>query len=277
MGLRINTNIAALSAQRALQTTDRELVKSYQRLSTGNRITNAGDDAAGLSISENMKAQIRSMQQAERNANDGISTVQVAEGGLSEIGNILIRLRELSIQAASDSVGDKERGFINQEYQSMLKEIDRIANVTVFNGTPLLNGKSSKGQLEFQVGIRNDESDRIVFNVGENDVRADSLGVSGIGTKSIDDARESIDKIDAAMSKVSETRARMGAMQNKLQSTVNNLQIGTENLAQARSRIADVDVAVETSNLVRNNILQQAGVSILSQANSLPTGALKLI
>lgn len=277
MGLRINTNIAALSAQRALQSTDRELVKSYQRLSTGNRITFAGDDAAGLSISENLKGQIRSMRQAERNANDGISFVQVAEGGLSEISNILVRLRELSIQAASDTVGEKERGFINQEYQAMVSEIDRIANVTTFNGTPLLNAQAPKGIIEFQVGIRNDASDRIQFDVSENDVRADSIGISGSGTASIDDARESLDKLDTALSKVSETRARMGAAQNKLQSSVNNLQIGSENLEKARSRIADVDVASESSNLIRNNILQQAGVSVLAQANNLPMNALKLM
>jgi len=276
MGLRISTNVAAMAARRALAHTSDDLKTSYSRLSSGNRITSAGDDAAGLSISEGLRAQIRSTSQAERNANDGISFVQVAEGGMSEIGNILIRLRELSIQAASDTIGDKERGFINQEFQSLIGEVDRIANVTSFGGTQLLNGQSGD-DLQFQVGIRNNEADRIIFKTSENDVRADSLGVSGISAESIDAARNALDNIDAGMAKVSEARARMGAMQNKMQSTVNNLMITKENLSQARSRIADADIAEETSNLAKNNILQQAGVSVLAQANMAPTSALKLL
>src|SRR3954466_9200750 len=161
MGLRIGTNVASLSAQRALSHSSADQAKTYDRLASGQRITQAGDDAAGLSISENLRAQIRSMGQAERNANDGISFTQVAEGGLNEISNIMIRLRELAIQAGSDTVGDKERGFINNEAQSLVAEVDRIANVTNFNGTPLLNGQAPKGELSFQVGTRNDEADRI--------------------------------------------------------------------------------------------------------------------
>lgn len=256
MGLRIATNMAAISANRALTRTTEEQSKSYSRLASGQRITQAGDDAAGLSISENLRAQIRSMTQAERNANDGISFTQVAEGGLSEIGNILIRMRELAIQGSSDTVGDKERGYINQEVQSLMQEVDRIANVTSFNGTPLLNGQASKSELQFQVGIRNDEADRILFNTTENDVRASALGVDGLNYESIDGAREAIDKVDDAVSKVFGARARLGAMQNKLHATVNNLGITKENLSQARSRIADADVAAETSELVRGNILQ---------------------
>jgi flagellin len=277
MGLRIATNMAALSANRSLQKTMEGQAKTYQRLSSGQRITEAGDDAAGLSIAENLRAQIRSMGQAERNANDGISFAQVAEGGLTEIGNIMIRLRELAIQAGSDTVGDKERGFINQEAQSLLQEVDRIANVTSFNGTPLLNGQSPKGNLEFQVGIRNDQSDRIVFNAAENDVRSSALGISGINYESIDDARSAIDSIDEATGKVFAARARLGATQNKLHSTVNNIGITKDNLAEARSRIMDTDVAEETSEMVRGNILQQAGVAVLGQANNTPMTALKLL
>jgi flagellin len=277
MGLRINTNMGAMIANRALSTTTDEQKKSYARLSSGQRITQAGDDAAGLSISENLRAQIRSMGQAERNANDGISFAQVAEGGLSEIGNIMVRLRELAIQASSDTVGDKERGYINVEAQSLTKEVDRIANVTNFNGTQLLNGQASKGELEFQVGVRSDTHDRIVFDTKENDVRAGSLGIDSLNYKNADDARDAIDKVDTAMSKVSESRARLGAIQNKLQSTVNNLGVTKENLTEARSRIADTDVASETSNLVRENILQQAGVAVLAQANQTPQAALKLL
>ncbi|HAR41119.1 MAG TPA: flagellin FliC [Bdellovibrionales bacterium] len=277
MGLTINTNMAAISANRSLTRTSEEQSKVYQRLSSGQRITQAGDDAAGLSISENLRAQVRSMTQAERNANDGISFAQVAEGGLSEIGNIMIRMRELSVQAASDTIGDKERGYINQEVQSLMQEVDRIANVTTFNGTPLLNGQSSKDTLEFQVGTRNDEADRIQFNTSENDVRAQALGIDGMDYSTIDGAREAIDKVDDAIGRVFNSRARLGAMQNKLHATVNNLGIAKENLSQARSRIADTDIAAETSELVRGNILQSAGISVLAQANSAPMGALKLL
>ncbi|NDD91240.1 flagellin FliC [bacterium] len=276
MGLRVATNMAAISANRVLGKTNDAQNKSFQRLSSGSRITQAGDDAAGLSISENLRAQIRSTGEAEKNANNGISLVQVAEGGLSEVGNILVRLRELSIQAASDTIGDKERGFINQEVQSLTAEVDRIANVTTFNGTPLLNGQG-KSQLDLQVGIRSDEHDRIGFNVSENDVRADALGISGVKSESIEDARSSIDSVDNALNKVSETRARLGAMQNKLHSTANNLAITKENLISARSRISDTDIAEETSNLVRENILQQAGIAVLAQANQNPMTALKLL
>jgi len=260
--------MSAMGANRVLAKTNDVQNKSYQRLSSGDRIVSAGDDAAGLSISENLRAQIRSMGEAEKNANTGVSLVQVAEGGMSEVGNILVRLRELAIQASSDTIGDKERGFIDQEAQSLTQEVDRIANVTTFNGTPLLNASGSKSTLEFQVGIRNDAADRISFNVSENDVRSSALGLDGLKTGSIEDARAAIDSVDSALGKVSETRARLGAMQNKLHSTTNNLAIAKENLVGARSRIADTDVAEETSNLVRANILQQAGISVLSQANN---------
>ncbi len=279
MGLRIATNMAAMSANRALSQTSAGQSKSYLRLSSGNRITEAGDDAAGLSISESLRAQIRSMGQAERNANDGISFVQVAEGGLAEIGNILIRMRELAVQASSDTIGDRERGFINQEVQSLSGEVNRIANVTNFNGTSLLNGESAKSELQFQVGIRkeNDDADRIVFKPNEYNMKTSELGIESISYETIDDARSALDNVDTAISKVFETRARLGATQNKLHATVNNLQIGKENLSSARSRIADTDVAAETSELVRGQILQSAGVAVLAQANAAPMQALKLL
>jgi flagellin len=277
MGLRIGTNIAAMAAQRNLSKTSLDEQKIFNRLASGNRITSAGDDAAGLSISENLHAQIRSLKQAERNANDGISFVQVAEGGLSEVGNILIRLRELSIQAGSDTIGDRERGFIDKEYQSLKAEVDRIANVTNFNGTPLLNGKSSKDVLEIQVGARNNKDDRINFAVKDFDIRTDGLGISGISSKSIDSARDSIDKLDEAISRVSGARAGLGAMQNKLQSTVNNLSTTHENLAGARSRVMDADIAEESTAMAQKQILAQAGIAVLAQANSQPQLALKLL
>ena len=279
MGLRIGTNMASMSAQRALTHSSDDQAKVYQRLASGNRITSAGDDAAGLSISENLRAQVRSIGQAERNANDGISFVQVAEGGLNEIGNLLVRMRELSVQASSDTIGDKERGFVNKEVQSLMGEVDRIANVTNYNGTALLNGESDKSELQFQVGIRkeNDGSDRIAFKPNEFNVKTNELGIDGMSYESIDDARESMDKVDVALNKVLGARAGLGATQNKLHATINNLGIAKENLSAARSRIADTDVAAETAELVRGNILQSAGVAVLSQANQAPTQALKLL
>jgi flagellin len=277
MGLRIGTNIASMAAQRHLVRTSSDEAKVFARLASGNRITSAGDDAAGLSISENLHAQVRSLKQAERNANDGISFVQVAEGGLSEIGNILTRLRELSIQASSDTIGDRERGFIDKEYQSLKAEIDRIANVTNFNGTPLLNGEANKDNLEFQVGARNNDADRIQFSVKDYDVRVDRLGISGINAESIGSARDSIDKLDEAIASVTGARAGLGAMQNKLVSTTNTLAIAKENLANARSRIADADIAEEATMMAQKQILRQAGVSVLAQANSAPQMALKLL
>ena len=278
MGLRISTNLASLAAQRALSNSSQEQAKSFQQLASGQRITQAGDDAAGLSISENLRAQIRSMGQAERNANDGISFVQVAEGGLNEISNMLIRMRELAVQASSDTIGDKERGFINKEVQSLMQEVDRIANTTDFNGTKLLNGDAPK-ELQFQVGIHKDDngSDRIAFNPNDYNVKADQLGITGLDYSSNDGARDAMDVVDNAISSVSEARASLGATQNKLHATVNSIQIGKENLSAARSRIADTDIAETTSELVRKNILQQAGVSVLAQANNAPMSALKLL
>jgi len=279
MGLRINTNLASISANRTLSSSAEKQNKIYQRLSSGNRIVAAGDDSAGLSISENLRAQIHSMGQAERNANDGISFTQVAEGGVTEIGNVLIRMRELAIQAASDTIGDRERGFINNEVQSMIGEVDRMANVTTYNGIALLNGESEKSELSFQVGIRKEanDADRIMFNTQEFNVKSDALGIDGLSFSSIDDARDAIEVVDTAIGKVFETRAKLGASQNKLHATVNNLGLTRENLMSARSRIADADIAQETSELVRGNILQQAGISVLAQANTSPSAALKLI
>lgn len=278
MGLRISTNMAAISANRTLSGATESQSKTFQKLASGNRITSAGDDAAGLAISENLRSQIRSMSQAERNASDGISFVQVAEGGLNEIGNMLVRMRELSVQAASDTIGDKERDFVNQEVQSLAGEIDRIANVTNFNGTSLLNGESPK-ELQFQVGTHKEESgsDRLTFNPNEYNVRSEALGIDGLDYTSTDGARDAMDKVDSAMSRVSETRAKLGATQNKLHSTVSNIQVTRENLQAARSRIADADVATETAEMTRGQILQQAGVAVLAQANNAPMSALKLL
>ena len=275
MGLRINTNLSALAASRALSKTQEAQTTSYERLATGSRINHAVDDAAGLSISENLRTQIRGMSQAERNANDGISFAQVAEGGLSEIGNIMVRLRELAIQAGSDTVGDKERGFINKETKSLLQEVDRIANSTTFNGTPLLNGEGK--DLQFQVGLYNSKNDSIHFDTRDHDVRASSLNIDGLNFSTLDDARDGIDKIDKALNQVLGARADLGAIQNRLHSTVSVLGSTKEGLTEAHSRIADTDIATETSELVQKNILSSAGISVLAQANSQQSQALKLL
>jgi len=274
MGLRINTNIGAMASARALSHSSEEQATSFQRLASGSRITKSADDAAGLSISEKLKAQIRSLGQAERNANDGVSFVQVAEGGMNEIGNMLVRLRELGIQAASDTIGDTERGFVDKEVQQLKTEIDRIANVTTFNGTPLLNGKAGH-DLSFHIGAQ--KGDAIMFKPDTYDVQAGKLGIEGLDYKSADGARDALDVVDNAINMVSGARADLGAQQNKLQSTINNLAIQKENYSAANSRIRDTDVAVESSQLIKGNILQQAGVAVLAQANTAPQAALRLL
>jgi flagellin len=276
MGLRINTNISSINAQRNLRGTRTSLNQSLERLSSGQRINKAGDDAAGLAISENLKAQIRGLAQAKRNANDGISLIQTAEGGLNEISNMLIRLRELSVQAASDTIGDKERGFLDVEYQQLKKEIQRISQVTEFNGTDLLNG--SGGMLEVQIGTNNDPfEDRLTYDTTSANASIEALGLSPANVASKISAQTSIDSLDNAIINVNSIRANLGALQNRLSSTINNISISEENLSAANSRIRDVDVAKETANLARNNILLQAGISVLSQANQSTTVALNLL
>jgi flagellin len=223
-----------------------------------------------------MKASIRSLRQATRNANDGISMIQTAEGGMNEISNILVRFRELSIQAASDTIGDTERGFIDKEVQQLKAEVDRIANSTEYNGRKLLKGEGDL--LEVQIGVKNvPEEDRFVFDQAKTMATADHLGVSSITVKTKEDAQNNLDMIDTAIKTVVENRAELGALQNRVQSTVNNLQIYDENLSAAQSRIRDVDMASETAELTKNNILTSAGVSVLSQANQNNLQALKLM
>lgn len=275
MGLRIATNVPSMATQRNLEKTTGEAGKSYARLSSGNRITRSGDDAAGLSIANKLEASVRGMQMAQRNANDGISFVQTAEGGINEVSNILIRMRELGVQAASDTVGDAERGFINKEVQSLKSEVDRIAQVTNFNGTSLLNGEGKAQTI--QVGISAGEMNRIEFDPSKTNVRASALGVAGIDYSSKDGALDALGNIDEAIKRVNENRSELGALQNRLHSTSTSLGVATENMSEARSRIMDTDIAAETSTMVKNQILQNAGISVLSQANSAPNSALKLL
>ncbi|MFW7379366.1 MAG: flagellin [Oligoflexus sp.] len=278
MGLRIATNVSSLTAQRHLRNTRMLLDRSLERLSSGYRINRAGDDAAGLAISEKLRAKTRGLIQAQRNASDGISLIQVAEGGLGEIQNILVRLRELGVQSASDTIGAEERRYLDEEYQSLKEEIDRIANATEFNGTFLLDGTG--GTLDFQVntgGLNLLGVDRISFNAFKSDVNIDKLGLEEltVGTKT--DAQRSLSFIDTAIQEVSSIRGELGAIDNRLSSTIRNLSVSIENLSAANSRIKDVDIAEETSELSRNNILTQAGTSVLQQANSIPQMALQLL
>lgn len=276
MGLRINTNVASLNAQRNLSTTRLAMDKTLQKLSSGQRINRAGDDAAGLAISENLKAQIKGLGQAQRNAEDGISLVQIAEGALTEVSNILIRLRELSVQAASDTIGSTERKFLNVEFEQLNQEVDRIANSTEFNRVPLLNGTGAV--FDIQIGTRNSPiTDRLTFDASSADVNVAALGLNLASVADKISAQNSLSAIDQAIVSVSGIRADFGALQNRLQSTINNIQVSVENLSAANSRVRDADIAAETAEMTKNNILVQAGTSVLSQANSSTKNALQLI
>ena len=314
MGLRIRTNVGSLNAQRRLGSSTDAVASSMNKLASGSRINRAADDAAGLAVSENLRADVRSLNMAKRNANDGVSLVQTAEGGLEETGNMLIRLRELAIQGASDTIGQQERGFINKEYFQLKDEIDRIANSTEFNGTRLLVGgrgvdgsmpaemmdKANAFPLEIQVGkdyyhdsdaigqqnpvniIKIDMSHLNAFTAGDGSLnigRADVDDVSEGNTRvdSKQSSQNAIARLDTAINKVNEYRAYLGAVQNRFQSSISNLGSQTENLDTARSRIRDTDYAAETAQFTQNHILQQAGTSILSQANQQPQMALSLL
>lgn len=276
MSLRIATNVQALAAQRNMALNRTKQDSSLEKLSSGSRINRAGDDAAGLAISEKLKSHIRSMKQATRNANDGVSLIQVAEGAMNEASNILTRLRELSIQGASDTIGDTERAFIDKEVQALKNEIDRIGKVTDYNGTKLLDG--STPELEIQVGIHNKPlEDRFVYDGAGLTTTLAALGLDSVSTMSKDTSRENLASIDAAITKVNENRSSLGALQNRLFSSINNQMIYRENLEAANSRIRDTDMAEEVSELTKANILTQSTMSVLGQANAVPQSALKLL
>lgn len=307
MGLRIRTNVASLTAQRRLGQSSDALQGSMNRLASGSRINKAADDAAGLAISENLRADIRGLNVAKRNALDGVSIVQTAEGGLEETTNMLVRLRELAVQSASDTIGKQEREFLNKEYLQLKDEIDRIALSTEFNGTRLLMGSSAgdfpselmsgntgENPMDIQIGkdyfsesdsldnsnpiniIRIDMSKLNAFTEGEG-----SLGIgraeNGTQVTTKEQAQKSIETLDGAINRVNEQRAYLGAIQNRFNSTIANLGSQIENMDTARSRIRDTDYAAETAMYTQNNILQQAGTSVLGQANQLPQIALSLL
>lgn len=273
MSMSIRTNVSSLNAQRNMYQTQQTLDSSLSRLSSGYRITKAGDDAAGLGISVNLEAQIRSYNQAVRNANDGVSVVQTAEAALNSQTNTLSRLRELAMQSASDGIGNTERGFIQSEVVQQVAEIERIAQSTEFNGTKLLNAVVA---LDFQVGIRNvAANDRI--SVSTVDATSTALGVNGLDLSTKALAQAALTTIDTAIETVSTARATLGAAGNRFGATVATVQAASESLSAANSRIRDVDVAEETSSLARSQVLAQAGVSVLAQANQMPQMALKLL
>ncbi|MEM7409211.1 MAG: flagellin [Myxococcota bacterium] len=273
MGLRINTNPASLNAQRNLSNSTNMLQRSLERLSSGLRITRASDDAAGLAISERLRADVRSLQQAQRNALDGISLLQVGEGALNETSGNLIRMRELAIQAANGTLGAGERTTLNQEFSALIDEIDRVAAVTEFNGTALLDGTTTS--VSFQVGADNTANDRI--SVAGVDATATGLGVNALAITTSTDAQNALATLDTAIDSVAGLRADFGTAQNRLESTIRSIAVSVENTAAAESRIRDVDVASETATLTRFQVLQQAGISVLAQANVSTQNALSLL
>lgn len=274
MGLRIQTNMASISAQRVLSVQQKRSEHATAALASGSRIVKASDDAAGLAISENIRGQTRGIAQARNNAFNASSAIQVSEGGLNEISNILIRLRELGVQAASDHIGDRERGFLNLEATQLVEEADRIAKTTVFGDKRLLDGSGEK--MEFQVGAFGTKENVISYDLS-SDATASELGIDGLTVDTKGDARDALKTVDDALVKVSSLRANFGAVQSRLDSTVSNLDIQYENLSAANSRIRDTDVAKETAEMTSANILQQAAVSVLAQANQTPAVALKLL
>ncbi len=275
MGLRVTTNMPAINAQRNLINSQRAMEKTSAQMASGNRINRSADDAAGLAISENMKSQIRSSTQARRNANDGVSLVQTAEGGLSETTNIITRMRELAIQSSSDTVGQQERDMIDREVQQLKSEIDRIAQTTAWNSTKLLDG--STPLFDFQVGLFSTENDKIEFNSSLNVSTLGALELTDLSYTTKESSRAALDFLDSAQTSINGMRSNLGALQNRLLSTVDTLAVTEENLAAANSRIRDTDVAAASAEMARNQVLLQAGTATLAQANQNGQLALKLL
>jgi flagellin len=274
MALIVNHNIASITAQRNLGVSTSQLQGSVARLSSGLRITKASDDAAGLGVSETLRAQVRSINQAVRNSNDGISLLQIADGGAENIGNLLSRLRELATQSASGILGSNERSFLDQEFVALRSEIDRISAVTEFNGVKLLSG-TDNDSLSLQIGFRSSANDTLTLSL--NDLTTADLSLSTVNVSTSANALSALSNIDSAISAVASARANVGSLQNRIDAAVVNLGVAGENVTAAESRIRDADIAFETSQFVRNQILVSAGTSILAQANTLPQQALSLL
>ena len=273
MALVINNNPASIAAQRNLDINTLSLNRSVERLSSGLRVTRAADDAAGLGLSESLRAQIRSINQATRNASDGISLTQIADGAAATIGSLLARLRELSSQSASGTVGNTERSYIDQEFIALRSEIDRIAQVTEFNGQALTSGSSIS--FSIAIGFRSGSGNTLSLNL--NDITTTSLGLSTVNVSTSANATSALANVDNAISAIATARAEYGSIQNRFEATIANLQVTSENLTAAESRIRDADIALETSIFTKNQILVQAGIATLAQANTLPQQALALL
>ena len=275
MALRINTNPTSLRAQQNLANAQNALTSNIERLSSGLRINRAGDDASGSSISSKLTSDTTGLKMAARNSNDAISLIQTAEGAMGEINGLLQRMRELAVQSANGgTLTSAERVYIDQEFQLLESEINRIVGVTEFNGNKLIDGNYSTG-IDFQVGMNNSLNDRLQISIADNDSTA--LGLNDDVLTSQTGAQAAINALDTAIQSVATSRATMGTTQNRLTVTLTNLANMHENLSAANSRIKDVDVAEESAGMTRNQILQQAGVAVLAQANSMPQAALSLI
>ena len=276
MSLRIRSNMASEQIQTNLSRISQKHESSLQRLSSGKRINKALDDAAGLAIAKKLEAQTRGLRQAIRNTNDGTAFIQTAEGGLNEATNLLTRMREISIQSASGTVGPEEKGFLDVEYQQLIQEIDRISESTTFNGVSLLNGRGND-EVSFQVGTFAGDENQISFDASKTDITSDNIDVAGLSIAEQDDALESIEYLDSAIQQVNSFRANLGAVQSRLNSTTANLEVQVLNQENARSVIEDVDVAHESSKLASTNVIKNAGIATLAQANHIPNAALKLL
>ena len=275
MGLTVNTNMASMNALNNLNSTNRSLSGSYERISSGLRITKAGDDGAGLGVAENLQSTQRSMRQAIRNTNDGISLIHTAEGAANEVGGILKRMRELAVQSSSETLGDTERGYVNSEFTELSAEVDRISAVTEFNGVKIADGTNTS--IDVQVGVNDTLADRIAISLG--DLSATTLGVdtASIDLSTVTGAQASLSVLDSAIDSVNSYRADFGAAENRLSSAMRNAETYTENMAGAESQIRDADFAMETADMAKKQIMQQAGVAVLSQANQMNQSALRLI
>jgi flagellin len=276
--LAINTNVGSLTAQRNLTKTGRGLHQAISRLSSGTRINSAADNAAGMAVSENMRAQLKGFQQAMRNANDGVAVLQTAESGYQSVSDLLIRMRELAVQSANDSVSDTERGYLDTEFSDLIAEINRISAVVEYNGIQLLDGtagSSGTGLMVFQVGTRDSTNDRIQLQLSTQN--ATTLGVNGDDIDSQADAQSAITAIDSALELLSTDRAVIGSTINTLNVAVDGLSSSIENYGAAMSQIKDTDMAEESSAFSKSNVLQQAGVAMLSQANQTPNLVMRLL
>ena len=274
----VNTNVNSIFAQRSLGKSQNNVAKSLQRLTTGRRINSAADDAAGLAISTKFTSQIRGLEQAQRNANDGISMLQTAEGAMEQMSDVMVRMKELAVQSSNGTLSNSERSFLNTEFKALSGELDRIADSTKFNGRGLLNGSASSG-ITFQVGINNTAADKITVSI--SDIGTDKLGggakLSAASVSTAAKSQTALGTIDTAISELANVRSKLGASQNRLNVTIDNIGSTIENMSASNSRIRDVDVAKESASLTKNQILVQAGVSILAQANQSPQVALSLI